>query len=56
MTKSQKKFNTGMVVIVEHGKTPSPEMIERANGIARAWMDYWAVTTGFRSSMTTSVR
>ena len=56
VTKSQKKFNTGMVVIVEHGRTPSPEIVERANGIARAWVDYWAVTTGFRSSMTTSVR
>jgi hypothetical protein len=56
VTASQKKFNTGMVVIVEHGKTPSREIVERANGIARAWVDYWAVTTGYRSSMTTSVR
>ena len=45
-----------MVVIVENGKTPSREIIERANGIARAWLDYWAVTTGFRSSMTTTLR
>ena len=26
---SQKKFNTGMVVVVEHGKTPGKELIER---------------------------
>jgi hypothetical protein len=50
---SQKKFNTGMVV-VEHGKTPSRELIERTNGIRERWMDYWATTTGHRSSMTAS--
>jgi hypothetical protein len=49
---SQKKFNTGMVVVVEHGKTPSRELIERTNGIRERWMDYWATTTGHRSSMT----
>jgi len=51
---SQKKFNTGMVVVVEHGKTPSKELIERTNGIRLRWMDYWETTTGHRSSMTTS--
>ena len=35
---SQKQFNTGMVVVVEHGKKPSRELIERANGIRTAWM------------------
>jgi hypothetical protein len=49
---AQKKFNTGIVVIVEHGKKPSPELIERAGGIRNAWMDYWETTTGHRSSMT----
>jgi hypothetical protein len=53
---AQKKFNTGMVVIVEHGKTPSRELIDRANGVARAWIDYWATTTGHRASMTTIAR
>ena len=52
--RSQKKFNTGMVVIVEHGKTPSKELIERTNGIKEEWMKYWAITTGGRSSMTTT--
>jgi hypothetical protein len=50
--KSQKKFNTGIVVITEHGKKPSPELIERANGIREQWIDYWVTTTGHRASMT----
>jgi hypothetical protein len=51
---AQKKFNTGMVVVVEHGNTPSKELIERTNGIRLRWMDYWETTTGHRSSMTTN--
>lgn len=54
--RAQKKFNTGMVVIVEHGATPSKELIERTNGIREQWIDYWATTTGRRSSMTASPR
>ncbi len=53
---AQKKFNTGIVVVVEHGKTPSKELLERANGIRLRWMDYWETTTGHRSSMTTNPR
>jgi len=53
---SQKKFNTGIVVVVEHGKIPSPELVERANGIRQRWVDYWATTTGHRASMTTNPR
>jgi hypothetical protein len=49
---SQRHFNTGIVVIVEHGRTPSAELINRANGIRRQWIDYWAIATGRRSSMT----
>ena len=49
---SQKQFNSGIVVIVEHGAKPSKELIERANGIRERWMDYWSTTTGHRSSMT----
>ena len=49
---SQRHFNTGIVVIVEHGQTPSAELINRANGIRRQWIDYWAITTGRRASMT----
>ncbi len=49
---SQRAFNTGMVMIVEHGRKPSKELIERTNGIRERWIDYWSVTTGGRSSMT----
>jgi len=54
--KSQKQFNTGIVVIVEHGQKPSRELIERANGIRERWIDYWSVTTGHRSTMTATPR
>ena len=53
---SQKQFHTGFVVIVEHGKKPSKELLERANGIRERWIDYWATTTGHRSSMTATVK
>jgi len=53
---SQKEFNTGMVVVVEHGKTPSKELLERTDGIRLRWMDYWTTTTGHRSTMTTNPR
>jgi hypothetical protein len=53
---SQKDFNTGMVVVVEHGKTPSKELLERTEGIRLRWMDYWTTTTGHRSSMTITPR
>jgi hypothetical protein len=50
---AQKNFNTGMVLVVEHGKTPSSKLIESVNGIRERWMDYWTTTTGHRSTMTT---
>jgi hypothetical protein len=53
---SQKKFNTGVVVVVEHGHAPSLELLERANGIRMRWIDYWETTTGHRASMTTNPR
>jgi hypothetical protein len=53
---SQRKFNTGMVIMVEHRKVPSPEVIERANAIGRQWIDYWETITGHRASMTTNPR
>jgi hypothetical protein len=51
---SQKKFNTGMVVVVEHGAKPSRALIENTNAIRLRWIDYWDTTTGHRSSMTAS--
>jgi hypothetical protein len=53
---SQKKFNTGIVVVVEHGHPPSKELLERANGIRERWIDYWEITTGHRASMAATPR
>jgi hypothetical protein len=49
---SQRKFNTGMVVIVEHGAKPSKELIERTNAIRKVWMAYFSKVTGGRAVMT----
>jgi hypothetical protein len=49
---SQRKFNTGIVVVVEHGQRPSSELLERANDIRQHWIEYWATATGHRASMT----
>lgn len=53
---SQRAFNTGMVMVVEHGHQPTQELIERANGVRRQWMDYWWRTTNGRSTMTANPR
>lgn len=53
---SQRKFNTGIVVVVEHGKSPSPELVERANAIRKQWIDYFETTTGRRTVMTADPR
>ena len=53
---AQKKFNTGIVVVVEHGQKPSRELVERANEIRERWIDYWETTTGHRASMTANPR
>jgi hypothetical protein len=53
---SQRKFNTGVVVVVEHGQTPSQNLVERADGIRQQWIHYWETTTGRRASMTTNPR
>jgi hypothetical protein len=50
--KSQRQFNTGMVIVVQHGEKPSSELIERANGIRKQWLEYFPITTGRRASMT----
>jgi hypothetical protein len=49
---AQKLFNTGMVMVVEHGATPSSKLIESVQGIRDRWIDYWTTTTGHRSVMT----
>ena len=53
---SQREFNTGMVVMVEHGRRPSAKMLKQAEGIRRQWIDYWRTVTGRRASMTTDPR
>jgi len=53
---SQRKFNTGIVVIVEHGRSPSREVVERANGILQEWIEYWSTATGRRALMTVDPR
>lgn len=51
---SQRKFNTGIVVVVEHGNNPSRKLLERANGIRQQWVYFWETVTGHRASMTTN--
>jgi hypothetical protein len=53
---SQKVFNTGIVMMVEHGRTPSRELVAAATAIRERWIDYWSVTTGHRSVMTATTR
>ena len=50
---SQRHFNTGIVLVVEHGKAPSQELIDRAGGIAAQWVRFWKTATGHRATMTT---
>ena len=50
--KSQREFNTGIVIVVQHGAKPSRELIERAEGIRKQWIEYFSITTGHRASMT----
>jgi hypothetical protein len=50
--KSQRQFNTGIVIVVQHGKKPSPELIQRAEAIRQQWIEYFSITTGHRASMT----
>ncbi len=51
---SQRIFNTGIVLVVEHGHSPSHDLIGRADAIRQRWIDYWATTTGHRATMTTN--
>jgi len=53
---SQRKFNTGIAVVVEHGQSPSSQLLQQASGIRQQWIKYWETTTGHRSSMTAEPR
>lgn len=50
--KSQRQFNTGMVMVVQHGAKPSSKLIKETEGIRKRWIEYFSVTTGRRASMT----
>jgi len=47
-----KPFNTGMVTVVQHGRKPSCELIERTEGIRKQWIEYFSITTEHRAVMT----
>jgi hypothetical protein len=49
---SQRRFNTGMVMVVQHGAKPSRRLIEETEGIRKQWIDYFSITTGHRAVMT----
>jgi hypothetical protein len=53
---SQRQFNTGMVIIVQHGIRPSQELIEETEGIRDQWMKYFSIVTGRRASMSANPR
>ena len=53
---SQRAFNTGFVVMVEHRRRPSAKLLLEAEGIRRQWIAYWDTVTGQRSSMSTDPR
>ena len=54
--RSQRQFNTGMVIVVQHGVKPSGELIERTEAVRKLWIDYFSITTGRRASMTANPR
>ena len=49
---SQRRLNSGMVMVVQHSAKPSSELIERTNGIRKQWMEYFSIPTGRRASVT----
>ena len=53
---SQREFNTGIVVVTEHGQKPSQELSERATGIRRQWIQFWETATEHRAFMTVTPR
>jgi len=53
---SQRRFNTGIVVMVEHGRRPSAKLLKEAEAIRSRWISYWTIETGDQASMTTDPR
>jgi hypothetical protein len=50
--KSQRQFNTGMVMVVQHGLKPSKKLMGETDGIRKQWIEYFSICTGHRASMT----
>jgi hypothetical protein len=46
-------FTTAFVAVVLPGQTPSPELLERTEGIRRQWIAYWERVTGGAATMST---
>jgi len=53
---SQRQFNTGMVMVVEHGRKPSAALVQAVEAIRTHWMAYFSKVTGGRASMTADAR
>lgn len=53
---SQRQFNTGMVMVVEHGRKPSPALVHAVEAIRTHWIAYFSKVTGGRASMTANPR
>jgi hypothetical protein len=50
-----KDFSTAFVAVVLPGRNPSPELLERTEGIRRQWIRYWETVTGGVGTMSTSL-
>jgi len=48
-----KDFSSAFVAVVLPGETPSPELLERTEGIRRQWITYWERVTGGVATMST---
>jgi hypothetical protein len=53
---ARKDFSTAFVAVVLPGQTPSPELLERTDGIRRQWSTFWEKATGTRTTMSTKLR
>lgn len=53
---SQRHFNTGMVMVVQHGMKPSQRLIDETEGIREQWIKFFSIATGRRASMSATPR
>jgi hypothetical protein len=50
-----KDFSTAFVAVTLNGQRPSPELLERTDGIRQEWMRFWSIATGGVGTMSTSL-